>query len=203
MTLSLSICVRWWITSIYEIFPAALLMHLKLLQSEYPYALANRAARSTMKFQDRHKSCGVIRFLLSISTMQSAVRFMPEHAMKVSAVSLKQLCTRYDNTILRTSLSLTFCMKHQNTQYNPPQFQPQTMQSKDASRKRVQSTTCRCKPTRSHPQIYIIDPLRTKMWSANPKQDIFGFLMLQSTNTNLTLSFSFVSITVTVSWNLN
>ncbi len=49
------------------------------------------------------------RFLLSISTEQSAVRFMPEQAINVSAVSLKQLCTRYDNTILRTSLSLTFC----------------------------------------------------------------------------------------------
>lgn len=50
--LSLSICVRLWITSICEILPAALLMHLKILQSEYPYALANRAARSTMEIQD-------------------------------------------------------------------------------------------------------------------------------------------------------
>ncbi len=52
---------------------------------------------------------GNIRFLLSISTEQSAVRFMPEQAINVSAVSLKQLCTRYESTILSTSLSLTFC----------------------------------------------------------------------------------------------
>jgi len=48
-------------------------------------------------------------FLQSISSRQSAGFFMPVEQMKDSTVSLKQLCMRYDSTMLCVSLSLTAC----------------------------------------------------------------------------------------------
>lgn len=64
-------------------------------------------------------------FLISMSSRQLAGCFIPVQEMNESTVSLKQLCTRYDRTMLWMSLSLMAC-KWQ-VQINPKEIKYATL----------------------------------------------------------------------------